>query len=502
MYPRTLISSSLALFIGMLTLSPLVSAAPVKAKAVPMKSATPAKVNIMNAVLKPGTTKTQGKPILKITLHNPTATKAAAFEIQVRHKGRVVGKTRLNGLNPRARVSHTLLLGLPKQKGRACITVKLTKARGSNLKLGASRRTCLTSTKVRGIDTSPSPKVGTGVRATSRSRIKTKKGQQRLGVKYITVNNTLDINGQATSITVYQWQTATVNWDFPTGLPGNPNQVNIRVRMDNFPPGPNECQTGGGDVWRSGPQNGLSGNITIPVTQPPFETGQIFGQTYKVKACLLKRGAGSTGDESNVVTLVSLTLTCSGKPVTIAGTPGNDTINGTAGDDVIHGRGGDDIIDGRGGNDIICGGAGNDRLLGGAGNDALHGGGGNDWLDGGAGDDVLYGYDGDDTLQGGAGDDILLAGPGNDLLYGHDGNDTLKGGSGHDRLWGYTGNDALHGGYGNDILKGGAGNDVLRGDAGKDHLYGGDGNDRLYVGNDGDVLHDCCGGVIYVREHN
>ena len=81
MRPQTLISLIIALLLGLMTVIYTgIEAAPVKAKAVPMKSATPAKravaqtaqINIVRAVLKPA--KTKGKYTLKVTLHNPTAT--------------------------------------------------------------------------------------------------------------------------------------------------------------------------------------------------------------------------------------------------------------------------------------------------------------------------------------------------------------------------------------------------------------------------------------------
>ena len=63
--------------------------------------------------------------------------------------------------------------------------------------------------------------------------------------------------------------------------------------------------------------------------------------------------------------------TCDGEPITILGTPGNDTIHGTAGPDVIHGQAGDDVILGMGGDDVICDDTGSNVLRGGAGADRL-----------------------------------------------------------------------------------------------------------------------------------
>jgi len=116
-------------------------------------------------------------------------------------------------------------------------------------------------------------------------------------------------------------------------------------------------------------------------------------------------------------------IACNGLPVTILGTPGNDTITGTPGDDVIHGLGGRDHIRGLGGNDVICGGdgrdiifggSGDDRILGEAGPDCLMGGGANDTLLGGSEMDSLYGHEGDDAMDGGAHQDRCKGGPGVD----------------------------------------------------------------------------------------
>ena len=61
-----------------------------------------------------------------------------------------------------------------------------------------------------------------------------------------------------------------------------------------------------------------------------------------------------------------------GEPITILGTPGDDTIHGTAGPDVIHGQEGNDVILGLGGDDVICDDAGDQHVLrGGAGADRL-----------------------------------------------------------------------------------------------------------------------------------
>jgi Ca2+-binding RTX toxin-like protein len=119
---------------------------------------------------------------------------------------------------------------------------------------------------------------------------------------------------------------------------------------------------------------------------------------------------------------------CAGRPVTIAGTAGNDILTGTAGADVISGLDGNDTINGLGGNDVVCGGNGNDTVSGGDGTDQLLGQGGADTLNGGNGKDRLNGGGGKDNLNGEAGNDTLLGGYGDDAMDGGPNTDTCDGG--------------------------------------------------------------------------
>ncbi len=90
---------------------------------------------------------------------------------------------------------------------------------------------------------------------------------------------------------------------------------------------------------------------------------------------------------------------CGGRPVTILGTPGNDTIRGTAGPDVILGLEGNDVIRGLEGDDVLCGGPGKDRLIGGPGRDRMFGQGENDKLFGDKGKDLHNGGSGRDRCD-------------------------------------------------------------------------------------------------------
>lgn len=151
--------------------------------------------------------------------------------------------------------------------------------------------------------------------------------------------------------------------------------------------------------------------------------------------------------------------TCLGRPVTLAGTAGDDRLTGTGGRDVIAGLGGDDVILGDDGKDLLCGGEGRDRV---------HGRYGADYLDGGRGSDEVNGGPGTDLLVGGIGNDRLFGGGAGDTLVGNGGRDSLYGGDGrHD-------SDHLFGGESGDFLDGGLG--------GADRLYGGEGDDHLARG--------------------
>jgi CSLREA domain-containing protein len=136
---------------------------------------------------------------------------------------------------------------------------------------------------------------------------------------------------------------------------------------------------------------------------------------------------------------------CLGRPVTIAGTPGNDTLVGTAGPDSIQAKAGNDSISGLARADTICAGRGRD---------------------------VARGGPGPDRMVGGADADRLNGGPGRDSISGGGGKDTLRGGRGRDVLRGGRGRDVLRGGRGRDVLIGGPGFDVCRGGPGRDRFIG------------------------------
>ncbi|MDF1769454.1 calcium-binding protein, partial [Maricaulis sp.] len=155
-------------------------------------------------------------------------------------------------------------------------------------------------------------------------------------------------------------------------------------------------------------------------------------------------------------------------PITVNGTPSNDTLTGTNGSDVINGLDGNDTLNGLGGNDTLNGDGGNDTLDGGVGDDLLNGGTGNDTLIGGLGDDVSNGGDGDDlfTYSGSSGG----------------GADTMNGGAGNDRF--EVTNPDAPGGSAFLTFSGGAGDDLLEILANRITGFSfdaGNGNDRAYV---------------------
>ena len=162
---------------------------------------------------------------------------------------------------------------------------------------------------------------------------------------------------------------------------------------------------------------------------------------------------------------------CGGEPITIFGTPGDDTLTGTSGPDVIFGAQGDDFISGLGGDDIICAGRGDDIVLGGQGFDILFGA---------QGDDQLYSANFGTTeaaradTRGGR----MFGGAGNDEIYGSNRWDRMQGGPGMDILYGYEGRDWMRGGSERDFVNGGLG---------IDDMHGGNGSDRLEVTN-GDTV--------------
>jgi Ca2+-binding RTX toxin-like protein len=90
---------------------------------------------------------------------------------------------------------------------------------------------------------------------------------------------------------------------------------------------------------------------------------------------------------------------------------------------------------------------------------------------------LVLGGDGNDTIAATA----VAAGKLQLALHGEIGNDKITGGLGGDSLFGEDGNDALLGGAGNDTLFGGVGNDTITGGAGKDQILGGEGDDAINV---------------------
>lgn len=102
-----------------------------------------------------------------------------------------------------------------------------------------------------------------------------------------------------------------------------------------------------------------------------------------------------------------------------AGTDGTDwagdpgcTITGTGGPDEIEGTPEDDVICARGGDDEISAGSGRDVILAGAGDDEVSGGRGSDRIGAGFGDDVLRTGDGvarNDIVSGSRGRDLCVA---------------------------------------------------------------------------------------------
>lgn len=163
--------------------------------------------------------------------------------------------------------------------------------------------------------------------------------------------------------------------------------------------------------------------VTVTIVVIPRKVGTIVNHA-SVKAAG-KDPVAANDKASATTTVVGVTATCRGVPVTIAGTAGNDTISGTAARDVIATFAGNDTIVSLAGRDLVCAGRGNDYI--GAGSAA-------DRVFAGAGRDRLLGRGGPDVLRGGAGGDVLK---------GHRGADRLRGGSGFDRCRGGAGADSL-----------------------------------------------------------
>ena len=119
-------------------------------------------------------------------------------------------------------------------------------------------------------------------------------------------------------------------------------------------------------------------------------------------------------------------LTCRGEPLTIVGTPLNDTIVGTNDRDVIAALGGNDEVIALDGNDVVCGNDGSDKLRGQDGNDRMKGNRGSDRVKGGTSDDFLKGNRGQDILKGKAGDDTLNGGRNTDTCRGGAGDNKIR----------------------------------------------------------------------------
>ncbi len=208
------------------------------------------------------------------------------------------------------------------------------------------------------------------------------------------------------------------------------------------------------------------------------------------------------------------TMTITGGPQAILGTPRSETLPGTpfademrafggadrieagAGNDTIYGGPAGDTIFADGGHDRVWGDNGPDRVYLGTGNDRFSdngqgGGSGRDTVFGGPGNDTILGGGGDDSLQGDKGEDSLEGGAGNDILRGGAHSDILRGGEGHDSVWGGEGKDLVYLNAGNDLFtdsgQGGAhGSDTVYGGNGRDTLVAGGGNDTFTGGPGGD----------------
>jgi hypothetical protein len=159
-----------------------------------------------------------------------------------------------------------------------------------------------------------------------------------------------------------------------------------------------------------------------------FNLASVIGTFAEPTDCVPNAGAIHSPTGSNVF------VTCGSKPVTLVGSPGNDSLDGTPGPDVIRGGDGNDTVAAGGGDDIICVDNGNDSVNGGQGDDQVFGGAGNDTLLGKAGNDSLVGEGGHDVLVGGDGDDTLVGGTGNDTLRGDGGTNSCDGGPGRNAL--------------------------------------------------------------------
>lgn len=302
-------------------------------------------------------------------------------------------------------------------------------------------------------------------------------------------------------------------YDLWQHLPGNPNEMSLRVSADVSPPpkwsdymktdyyGNNETDSGyGADLqkyltallgWEAGDGWLTSNGADVPRTDAALREGnQTLGKIH----------ADSALDPNSFLDIADVQAVVKGSQHddTLEGGKLDDKLYGNDGKDSLSGKDGKDYLDGGSGDDDVVGGDGNDRVLGSAGKDVLDGNAGDDRLQGGDDDDKLFGNDGKDRLQGGNGDDVLYGMNDEDNLAGNDGTDRLDGGKGNDNLQGGNDADQLAGDKGDDELDGGNGNDKLRGEGGLDTLRGGAGNDRLEGGTSSDDLFGGAGADQFV----
>jgi Ca2+-binding RTX toxin-like protein len=159
------------------------------------------------------------------------------------------------------------------------------------------------------------------------------------------------------------------------------------------------------------------------------------------------------------------TLTGTGNPDVLIGTPGSDRIDAFAGDDIVYGQGGSDRIDGGKGGDFLVG---DGRCAPGV-------------------NDPNYCDESDDSLKKLRSRDDDCPPPDEDPFCQDEQRD------GNDRIFGGSGSDTISGNGGNDRISAGSGSDRVTGDSGDDRINGGDGADELR-GNRGDDTIDALDG--------
>jgi Ca2+-binding RTX toxin-like protein len=195
------------------------------------------------------------------------------------------------------------------------------------------------------------------------------------------------------------------------------------------------------------------------------------------------------------------TISGTGNPDVLIGTPGSDRIDAFAGDDIVYGQGGADRIDGGKGGDFLVGDGrcapgtndpnycdeSDDSGKNDHGRDRDKGHGGHDDQCPPPEEDPFCEEeqrDGNDRIFGGSGFDTISGNGGDDRISAGSGNDTVTGDSGADRIDGGTGTDDLNGGRGPDFI------DALDGEA--DHIVCGPGRDAVLADRRiDDVARDC-----------